>query len=254
MFNWREVASSLRPPEPAGGPAPGPGGQPCPTLARAIAQALRKNKPEVLDLGPLCGDTVVSLASRGARVTVEEFDLPRAAAEEAAPGKPAPRPSVRIDQPDGKFDLVLAWDQLDFVPPDRLHELAREIRRVTAAGGQLLFFSRSIGATGLDRRGRYRIVDQDRIVREPASETPRSRWVHPTRMIEQALAGFSIQGIHLQRDQTREFLAVNGGGVHVAARQPASVGKGSRRADRKRTPAVSRRKGSTVPARARTGA
>ena len=54
--------------------------------------------------------------------------------------------------------------------------------------------------------GRYRVVDDDRIIREESGIKARRRWVHPTRDIERALAPLTIDGLHLQRNQLREFV------------------------------------------------
>jgi hypothetical protein len=54
---------------------------------------------------------------------------------------------------------------------------------------------------------RFRIVADDRLVLEPTEGSPRRHWFHATRKLEGALAPLSIQGIHLQRNQMREFLA-----------------------------------------------
>lgn len=188
-----------------------------PGISRAFGRVFRKSKPEILDLGPISGQTVVYMADRGARVSVEEFEPP----------PPAPVPTkgkkskkivvkpLRIDQPDGKFDLVLAWEQCDFIPPQRLGEFIAELRRVLADGGWLLLFSRNastiLGANAADETAspcRYRLLDEKMAVREPSGRKPERRWVHPTREIERALAPLSVQGIHLQRNQIREFSAL----------------------------------------------
>jgi hypothetical protein len=188
-----------------------------PGIARAFDRVFKKSKPEILDLGPISGQTVVYMADRGARVSVEEV-------ERLAPlPKPAPGEKVddivvepfRIDQPGGKFDLVLAWEQCDFVPPQRLGEFMAEIRRVMADGGWLLLFSRNAGMNPRAKtteetaiQSRYRLVDDKMAVREPSGRTAGRRWVHPTREIERALAPLAVQGIHLQRNQIREFSAL----------------------------------------------
>jgi len=174
---------------------------------------LKHEQPRVLDLGPLCGESAVYLAGRGAKVSVEEFVAP----PPAPPGNPerdgeeAPAPPpLRLDQEDGAFDLVLAWEHADFVEPERLREFGAELGRVLAEGGWALLFARNSPAgedAAWKRPGRYRVIADDRVVREtgPSPESP--RWVHPTRDIERALAPLAIQGLHLQRNQVREFLA-----------------------------------------------
>lgn len=180
-------------------------------MARVLKRVFRVDKPEVLDLGPLCGPTAVYLADRGARVSVEEFKPP----------PPTPKPKkgqratdiekepVRIMQPAGKFNLVLVWEAFDFTPPDRLADVAAEIARVMADGGWVFLFSlndKSPKESHL-RPGRYRLIGDSQILRQPTGDTGQ-RWVHPTRELERALSPLKVQGIHLQRDQMREMLAL----------------------------------------------
>ena len=187
-------------------------GQSCPTLIRALDKIFRSDRPEILDLGPLCGQTVVSLADRGARVSVEEF-RPPAPTPESAAGDEIPIEPLRIDQPSGRFDLILAWELWDFVPPDRLTEFGGEIRRLLTDHGWLLMLS--LNAPNKDGNSygklcRYRLLAGDRILREETDGPRCRRWVYSTRQIESALAPMSIQALHLQRNQLREFLAHKG--------------------------------------------
>jgi SAM-dependent methyltransferase len=193
----------------------GPAGhQTCPTLARALEAVFQKDRPEILHLGSLCGQTVVYLAERGARVAVEGFDPPEPHAE-AEQGQDGAEQSqvapLRINQPDETFDLVLVWELLDFVPADRLAEVTSELRRVLVEGGRLLLFS--MGGSRIPdqpqlRPGRYRILADDKVSRESIDEPTGTRYEYATRAIERALEPLSIQTVHLQRNQLREFLAV----------------------------------------------
>ena len=161
----------------------------------------------MLLLGPLCGASVVFLGERGARVTVAEFDPPATAPPDAAE-PPAPFGMV-VET--AAFDLVLAWDSLEFVPPERLREVGQELRRVLRPGG-ILFALMSLAREPTARvPARFRIVAEDRIVREAAQLAEAARWPHANREIERALDGIAVEGVHLQRDQVREILAVRGG-------------------------------------------
>ena len=186
-------------------------GQPCGGLGRAVARAFREGKPQILVLGPLCGESVVFLAGRGARVHVDEVELPEPIPKRQ-PGEPAPalRP-VKLDHPSGSFDLLLAWEIMDFVPPDRLQEFGAEIVRLLRVGGQLVFFAHQKPPTDRAILPRYRLLADDLIVREEPTAPPIPRYVHPNREIERAIAGLSVQNIHLQRNQMREFLASKAG-------------------------------------------
>jgi SAM-dependent methyltransferase len=166
-------------------------------MARVLGNLLGKpEQPEVLDLGQSCGSTAVYLASRGAKVRVENF-------------KPPGSPSIELSHPDERFDLVLAWEHWDFVPPDRVAEFAAEVGRVLVPGGWLLLFAEdrmSSDETRSGRAGSYRITADDRMIRLPGQGPARSRWGHPNRAIERALAPLAIESIHLQRNRMREFL------------------------------------------------
>ena len=190
---------------------PAAAGQPCGGLGRAVARAFREGKPEILVLGPLCGESVVFLAGRGARVHVDEVDIPETIPKRQ-PGEPvAEPPPVRFDHPSAAFDLVLAWEILDFVPPDRLPEFGAEICRVLRVGGQLVLFAHQKPPSDRAVIPRYRLLADDLIVREEPSAPLRARYAHSNLQLERAIAGMGVQNIHLQRSQMREILASKAG-------------------------------------------
>jgi len=203
-------AGTIGLPQPAANVA---GVRSCPSLAKALKRISTLAKPQIIDLGPLCGSTAVFLANRGARVCVEDFRPPPPLPKKNKydDGDPPVVEPFRIDQPSGEFDLVLGWEAVDFTPPDRLEEVVGEMKRLLRENGQILMLSRN--ATGArkpvqDIPGRFRVVAEDRLAREPAGSETSTRWVHLTRELERVLKPLSIQGIHLQRDQTREILAL----------------------------------------------
>lgn len=186
-------------------------GQPCGGLGRALARVFREGKPQILVLGPLCGESVVFLAGRGARVHVDEVELPEPLPK-GQPGEPAPtfRPA-RLEHPSDSFDLVLAWEMLDFVPPERLQEFGAEIVRVLRVRGQLIAFSHQKPPSERAVLPRYRLLADDLVVREEPGAPTQRRYVHPNREFERAIGGLSVQSIHLQRSQMREILASKAG-------------------------------------------
>lgn len=191
--------------------------QKCPGMARALQRILsEREQPEVLDLGQFSRSAAVYLANRGARVSVEDFVPPAPTrktrktlngdGDRSAPPKPQP---VVVPHEDGKFDLVLAWEHWDFVPPERLAEFAAEIGRVMAPGGWLVLYAKDDPGAEAGREeqaGSYSLAADDRMVRLPAAGPARPRWTHPNRAIERALAPLAVQAIHLQPNRIREFL------------------------------------------------
>jgi ubiquinone/menaquinone biosynthesis C-methylase UbiE len=96
----------------------------------------------------------------------------------------------------------------DFVAADQIGLFFAEVRRVLKPAGSLLLFAHLKPETPTDAPPRYRVVADDRVAREPSTRPPRRRFVHPTRDLERALAGFSIAKTQLQRNQMREIVAV----------------------------------------------
>ncbi len=172
-----------------------------------LARVYRGAKPDILTLGPMCGESVVYLASRGARVHVDDPEPPPPVPPRR-PGEPVVEVEpYHLDQPDARFDLVLAWEHADFVPPDRLQEWGRELGRIAKEGGMLFLLSHLKPPAETEPPSRYRLLSDDLIVRESVARPPLRRWVHPTRDLERALAAFKVQGIQLQRSQMREITA-----------------------------------------------
>ncbi len=201
MFNWRQ---SIGDPANPGADGTAPGEQASPGLARVLGKIRKlEGRSEILDLGSLCGPTAVALASTGARVCVEAFVPPVPTDDD----EPVP---LRLPHDDDRFDLVLAWEHFDFVPPDRLQEFTREIHRVLAPGGAALLFAQdnpSMKPATPDRPGQYLLTGGDKIVRAPSSCPERPRWAHPNRAIERSLSPLSLEGIHLVKNRIREVIA-----------------------------------------------
>lgn len=191
--------------------APPPAGQPCGSLARVLARAFREDKPEILDLGRLCGESAVYFAGRGSRVHIEPFDPPPPIPVRKPGEPPVDVEPFRLDLEDRRFHLVLAWETVDFVPPDRLVEYGQEIRRVLREGGWLFLLAHQKPEAEREPIPRYRILADDLLVREIGEATVHRRFTHANRDIEKALVGLSVQGIHLQRSGVREIVAQKAG-------------------------------------------
>jgi hypothetical protein len=106
---------------------------------------------------------------------------------------------------------VLAWEFLDFVPPERLQEVGAEIARVMRVGGQLLVFAHQKPPAEAVVMPRYRVLADDLIVREEPSGVRGAATRTRTATWSGALAGLAVQGIQLQRNQLREIVAAKVG-------------------------------------------
>jgi len=184
--------------------------QSCPGMARALKRILQPgSQPEVLDLGQFSRSAALYLASRGARVAIEDFEPPPPTPRLKPGAKSVDKPAIKISQPDRKFDLVLGWEHVDFVPPDRLADVTAELSRVMLPGAWLILFAedRPVARESRpDHQWCYRLTADDRVVRSPGAGPERPRWPHANRAIERALSPLRVQSIQLQRNRIREFL------------------------------------------------
>ncbi len=176
-------------------------------VSRVLAEIARRQYPQVLDLGPLCGASVTQLARLGARVHVEPFEPPPPTPPRRPRQPPPPLVPLRIARLDASFDLVLAGEWLDFVPPDRWDDFGTELARVVRGGGWVVLFSRMGRSTMMDRPAAFRVEADGRLVRQAARGARRPRWSPTTREIERVLGAFVVEQIHLYRDQLREVVA-----------------------------------------------
>jgi SAM-dependent methyltransferase len=179
-------------------------------MARALKRILEHGEqPEVLDLGQFSRSAAIYLASRGARVCIEDFEPPPPTPRLKLGATSVDKPPISIPHADGKFDLVLGWEHMDFVPPDRVADFAAELSRVMKPGGWLVLFAEDRPGEKAPRQDPpacYRLTADDRIVRTATTSRERLRWAHPNRAIERGVSPMKVQSIQLQRNRIREFL------------------------------------------------
>jgi SAM-dependent methyltransferase len=186
--------------------------EPSVQASAALSDVLKRidkiDRPAVLDLGPMCGQTATLLAQKGSRIHVDRFEPPPPTPPRK-PGEKVEEPApLAIDQPDGAFDIVLAWENIDFVPPERLADFGRELHRILKPAGVLLLFSLSRSIPEPEPIPSYRLFEDGSFSRETGALPLRRRWVHANREIERSLPDLVICSMHLLRNQMREILVV----------------------------------------------
>lgn len=139
-----------------------------------LVEPLQRSSSEsfsVLDLGPASPANLDFFLGRGARMTVADFTPSR--------GDALPE-LVRADA--GTFDLVLAWDFLNYLKRDKLGVLLRSLEPYFRPGTTLHAFIATSREMPASPR-RYRIVDAATL----DCEGPRERVVPSPRYVEQDL-------------------------------------------------------------------
>ncbi len=166
-----------------------------PLLARL--RAIRR--PQVLDLGLLCGDNVAYLGRRGCRVYCNS--------EARSPGLENGSLDVAgLDYAPNTFDAVLSWDLFDLVERTRAEAVLQILTTVLKRGGYLMAFF-SFALPGKGPLLRYRILAEDRVAYEVVPPAlPHHRYQN--REILELLAGYEIRSSCYLKNLVREILAV----------------------------------------------
>ena len=149
----------------------------------------------VLDLGPATPSNLEFFLGRGARFTVADF----------APSRTDMFSELIGAEPGSHFDLVLAWDFLNYLPREKLGLLLRSLEPYFRPGTAV----HALVATGRQMPAaprRYRIEDAQTLV----SEGPRGRLIPSPRYVEQDLLrcmpGLIVEHRFQLRNEMLEYL------------------------------------------------
>lgn len=199
---------TLRRPNP---PAPAEGGPrrhqslALPVLMQRLGGGLRRR---VLDLGPAIGGNVAFLAGLSCRVHIADLQqtlFPPGEARPVMTGEAFESILVR-DLPSGEgFDVVLAWDLLDYLEESRIRLLSRHLARLCPAGSLLLLLV-STRPEIPDRPNRFEIVDSEHLAYEldAGLTRPGPRYKEPA--LHRCLPEFEIESTFLLRNGIQEYL------------------------------------------------
>ena len=190
----------------------------------------------ILDLGPISQATVDFFTGKKFKLysndllrewtrflAAEKRDrrLDTAAAGAATAGAPAggalPKPddegdraalalkfvSTRIDYPRETFHGVLAWDLLDYFPPELAAPFVTRLHQIVRPGGVVLVVLHSRAPV---IQHRYRVRDAETLEFLPAQETVKFFRVLPNREVLNLFGQFRSSKTFVGRDQIREAM------------------------------------------------
>jgi Methyltransferase domain len=176
----------------------------------AVFTALsRGHKLNVLDLGPATGGNVERLSEYGCKLFIEDLYASKASAEGAS--LDAEFFAQFFDPQAGtQFDVVLAWDLINYLDREELRHLASWLRQCCRPGA-LLFALVSIHKTIPAQPIRFRFHDGDKLVYErlTAVERPGPRFAPWD--LKSAFKGFEVDRSFLLRHGIQEYLLIREG-------------------------------------------
>lgn len=178
-------------------------------LGPVLQELERRRRPRVLDLGPALGASVEFLAGYSVQLFIADlYRSVRSSTGQLPPDAARLRRALE-DQlpvpPEGPFDLVLAWDLLNYFPADQLEALGQHLGALCRPGGKLFALIATRGPIS-DRPMNFEIVARDllRYSATAAQERPCPGY-HET-ALERLLDAFAVQTSFLLRNGMQEYV------------------------------------------------
>lgn len=176
-----------------------------PLLIKRLEGGLRRR---VLDLGPAVGGNVAFLAGLSCRVHIADLQQSLFPPGEARPAMGAEAFQALLDRdlPMGEgFDVILAWDLLDYLEEGRIRLLSRNLARLCPAGSLLLVLI-STRREIPDRPNRFEIVDSDHLAYEFENSLVRPGPQYKEPVLHRCLPEFEVESTFLLRNGIQEYL------------------------------------------------
>lgn len=192
---------------------------------RTALERLRRPGASILDLGPPLAQNVSFFNRLGARVRI--LDLEATLVEErlwVAPAKldhwEARVPAVLDLDPEARFDLVLAWDLMNYLGRERWPTVAKELVARVAPGGMVHLLART-GKEMPDRPSHFRWIDSDQIREEPRATATRQAPRLSHGEIEKLNPGLAAAKSFLDKTGLQELLLERSEELNLPARAVA---------------------------------
>lgn len=185
---------------PEGEQPPGPVSHAAPGLDLVLAALPADRSCHILDLGPAVPDNVALLGPRAARLQI--VDLLRGRARGAESGALADLASEHSRS----FDLVLAWDVLDYLSADQAARVVEFLGNLCRRGSILHALIAAADAIP-SAPGSYRILADGRLRRErPDGGEVGAPSLTPAD-VEKLLVGFRVEHAFVLSHGVREYVA-----------------------------------------------
>lgn len=206
---WRsrvETASIEEvPPEP---PGPQIETHSSPGLEEAVRAVPDDGARKVLDLGPSVADNVEFVSSFASYLhIVDAIDRsPSASGTEGGGFGRLGTLQALVKRHRRSFDLVLAWDLLNYLSKDQAERLMRAVAELCLPNARLhaiVFATDTMPVVP----NRYRIVDSARLAYEPGTTELRGVPSLPPAAVEKLLKGFRIEHSFVLQHGVREYVA-----------------------------------------------
>jgi len=174
----------------------------------------RKDRPVILDTGPLIGSNVEYFFNLGVKVHVEDvvgaYQNPRYwnLVEGQRLFDEIRFLEENLDYEEGTFDGLIIWDLLNFIEPKFARSFAQKIALVTKPGACILAFvhTQNPPPPGLIPIKKYRLVEHCSLEYIPSGVTLEFKKTYQTRDITQLFVGYQATKFYLLKHNILEVL------------------------------------------------
>jgi len=175
----------------------------------ALLRPLKSDrKYRILDLGPALGANVEFWSQFYCRLTLDDFYSDYRARMDSEPETSRERLLADLLSFDDQsvFDVILVWDLFNYLDPDELLMLVRQLSRWCRQGTVLFALISSFLPNIPSKPTLFRILDRERMTYQVRTRETRPCARHLPRDLARLLAGFEVSCSFLLRNGTQEYV------------------------------------------------
>jgi len=164
-------------------------------------------KYRILDLGPALGANVEFWSQFHCRLTLDDFYSNYREKMDSEPEASRERWIADLLSFDNQtvFDVILVWDLFNYMDPDELRVLVRQLGRWCRKGTVLFALISSLPNISA-KPALFRILDREHMSYQVRTRETRSCARHQPRDLARLLAGFEVSCSFLLRSGTQEYV------------------------------------------------
>lgn len=185
--------------------------QPSLALGTLFRQLRRDRKYHILELGPAVGDNINYLSRFSCRVRVEDLHCTLGSFDYLSQAGKVDYEAVfqylLPYEKSTRFDIILAWDLLNYLEFVEVQFLMRHLSRFCHQG-TVLFAMISTVKNIPDKPGHYRIIDDSNVLYESQSTVLRPCPRYHDVDLKQLMPTFRVYNSYLLRNGMKEYLLV----------------------------------------------
>ena len=178
-------------------------------LGTVLHELERRRRSRVLDLGPALGASVEFLAAYSVQLFIADlYRSVRSSTGQLPPDAPRLRRVLEEQLPlpdEGPYDLILAWDLLNYFATDQLETLGRHLGTLCRPGGQLFALVATRGSIS-DRPMNFEILGPATLRYGVTAAAERPSPSYRETGLERLLDDFAVQTSYLLRNGMQEYV------------------------------------------------